>query len=368
MASGAPARSRSARWGRRSPARGGAAVSLAPRLAVAALVGSAAWFFSKQSLPFSALPRVARRQSTALTVFDPHASKDHRRCVARAAGPTAEEVGRTVIQPLYRSTPQSSAAAGDASVGQDGALQVLVLGEANICRSPLAAALLRSALAEAGIADRVHCDSRAVQDFAVGERVPPSVLEECRTQGLEVSAGHSARLWRPEWDVCDYDLLVAVDRFVAADAMKEVAVYDTIQKEVEYCGKIRGLYEFGDRKEEIEDPLYGNVGGETELLALRRALLALRASTRGLAQSLAEALGVEGAREAREAEGGSHLEDQAADPASLGELRQRLDRMLEDMGAFEWDAPPMLRKRTPPMPVEALAGDGLFSLDGDSGL
>ena len=42
---------------------------------------------------------------------------------------------------------------------------------------------------------------------------------------------HTSTYRRPEWDVVDYDLLLAVDRYVAADAMKEVSVWDTIQKD-----------------------------------------------------------------------------------------------------------------------------------------
>lgn len=272
--------------------------------------------------------------------------------------PTDADVERTVIQPLYRSTVAEAEAAASASGGA-AALRVLVLGEANICRSPLAEALIREELAAAGIADKVVCSSRAVQDFAAGEPVPSHVIEECRRQGLTVTPDHVSRVWRPEWDVVDYDLLVAVDRYVAADAMKEVAVYDAIQKEVEYCSKIRGLYEFGEGNEEIDDPLYGNVGGEAEVQAVRQALAALRRSARGLAGALAAAI-LRPSEEARAEAGKSEALEEGA---ATEELRQRLEGMLEGMGAFEWDAPPMLRKRQSET-VREMAGDGLLSLEG----
>lgn len=256
------------------------------------------------------------------------------RGLARGAGsdgPSAEDVRRTTIQPLIRSSPQS----GPASSSRQ-PLQILVLGEANICRSPIAMAMLQKELDGHGLGKLVGCSSKAVTDFSKGEGLPPRVREECELAGFpEVPGDHVARMWVPEWDVCDFDLLVAVDRYVAADAMKEVSIYDTVQKQVEYCGKIRGLYEFGELAQEIEDPLYGNVGGDQERHALRRALKSLESATKGLAESLATSIA--------DASGGALPEADSDTTKRI--LQAGVNSMLERMGAFDWDAPPMLRRR-----------------------
>jgi len=269
-----------------------------------------------------------------------------------------EAVARTVIKPLYRSIPKPSS-------HREEALRILVLSESNICRSPVAAALLQAELASAGLdSSTIACASKAVRPYAVGEQVPQSVHDVCRASGIPmVAADHEARFWNPEWDVCDYDLILAVDRYVAADAMKEVSVWDTIQKEVAYCTKIRGLYEFGIQGEDIGDPLYGNVGGEEERLALHHTFGRMREAVTALVEQLATALGRRHSRDDddRSASGGAA----SAPPLAREEALLGLEKLLAGLGEFEWDAPPMLRKRrssASPAEERAVASDGLLSL------
>lgn len=254
--------------------------------------------------------------------------------VASAAVVDDEAVARTVIQPLYRSIPQSNTT-------RKGPLQILLLSETNICRSPVAEAMLRAELQRVGLGGTVECASKAVRSYAVGEEVPQSVRDACQLRGLSDVDGHKAALWNPEWDVVDFDLILAVDRYVAADAMKEVSVWDTIQKEVEYCFKIRGLYEFDIVGQDIDDPLYGNVGGDEERAALEDTFDALQKAVSALVARLVETLGAEESLSREEAVGA-------------------LETMLDAMGEFDWNAPPMLRKRS--APPQADLSDGLMSI------
>lgn len=254
-----------------------------------------------------------------------------------------EDVERTVIDPYYRVMPQSSENQ-DTSVASQKSLRILVLGEANICRSPLAAALLTVRAAEKGLADIISFDSRAVHDFAAGETLPASVLSascQLNSQLEEVLTSHKARMWRPEWDVCDFDLLVAVDRYVAADAMKEVSVWDTIQKDVSYCTKIRGLFEFG-KAPEISDPLYGNPNPDEQSEAFKSSFSALSSAVDGLLDFLASVVN---------------------DVPELGRtaLLDTLQLRVANMGEFEWNAPPMLMKRSGTKTVNQVS-DSLFSI------
>lgn len=303
--------------------------------------------------PLGARLALASAHSQARQALSPRA---HAARQARGGGnepPTYEEVSRLVIQPLFRTTPQATPGALSQPV------RVLILGESNLCRSPIAAALLEEALSEAGLANVVGCTSKGVQNYAKGDGMPASVIEVCEAAGINFDTARVAKVWRPEWDVCDFDLLVGVDRYVAADAMKEVAVWDTIQKEVEYSARIRGLYEFGEH--EIDDPLYGNAGGEQERDGVVRAIAALRIATKGLVAALV-----------------AKMPEGAAELASKANARDLLsgavEAMLQDMGPFEWNAPPMLSKRAsqfeldemvaPPLvpPAAASPSDGLFDL------
>eukprot|EP00929_Paragymnodinium_shiwhaense_P036059 TRINITY_DN19379_c0_g1_i3.p1 TRINITY_DN19379_c0_g1~~TRINITY_DN19379_c0_g1_i3.p1 ORF type:complete len:346 (-),score=58.31 TRINITY_DN19379_c0_g1_i3:171-1208(-) len=258
-----------------------------------------------------------------------------------SASATEDAVNRLVVPTVIRTTPHAS----EAKTRRP--LQVLVLGEANICRSVLAEVLLRQQLEESGLSEDIGCESKAVKDFCVGEAVPANVRAACEAAGVaEIPDTFAGRLWRPEWDVCDFDLLVAVDRYVAADAMKEVSVWDTIQKEVEYCTKIRGLCEFGGAVESISDPLYGNVGGEQELAAVKQTIAELKPAVRGLTSFLADCV-----KEAKTADGTDRRR----------KLARALDAGLERKGAMDWNAPPMLTRRTP---SPAGVSNGLFDIEG----
>jgi len=292
------------------------------------------------------LARVPRRRQPAggLALHQPSPGSVALRA-GEWSGFDAEAVRRLVVEDTsYRTRPKAADAASESGAKEP--LQILILGEANICRSPIAEAMLRAELEAAGLAGVVGIASKAVQDYTVGEGVPEAV----RT-GLEaldvplVAPEHVARKWRPEWDVVDYDLLLAVDRYVAADAMKEVSVWDTIQKEVEYCGKIRGLYEFNPKGTEIEDPLYGNTGGAEEQEALKRTVDELRPAVKGIAAALADAVS-------------------RSEGTTQAALRDGLAARIQDMGEFEWDAPPMLRKRSPPIELQQqMLDDGMLTLD-----
>lgn len=74
-----------------------------------------------------------------------------------------------------------------------------------------------------------------------------------------------------EKDIVLFDLVLVMDKFTAADVLREVSVYDTIQKEKRYSAKVRRLGEFHPKLklkedvdgQDIDDPLYGNYGGES---------------------------------------------------------------------------------------------------------
>jgi len=72
-----------------------------------------------------------------------------------------------------------------------------------------------------------------------------------------------------------FDVLLPVDKFTAADVMREVTIYDTIEPTANYSAKVHSLATFhaGGRLEEIDDPLYGSSerGGADEVAAVTAA-------------------------------------------------------------------------------------------------
>lgn len=79
----------------------------------------------------------------------------------------------------------------------------------NICRSPMAAAVLRRMVAEAGLADRVEVDSAGTGNWHVGEPADRRALAALARRGYR-GEGHVARLW-DRADLAHRDLVVALD-------------------------------------------------------------------------------------------------------------------------------------------------------------
>jgi protein-tyrosine phosphatase len=79
----------------------------------------------------------------------------------------------------------------------------------NICRSPMAEVVLRSALDEAGLADWVVLDSAGTGDWHIGQGMNRSALAALARRGYDGSA-HRARQFKPSW-FGSRDLVLAMD-------------------------------------------------------------------------------------------------------------------------------------------------------------
>lgn len=278
------------------------------------------------------------------------------------------DVSQLVVQPSFRSVPWEPEAA-DAST----AARIALVSESGVCRSVLAAGALKAALASRGLSDSFVFECRASRDYCEGEGPDPTAASVAAERGWELPPGYAAQQFKEERDIVFFDMLLAMDKFVAADVLREVSVYDTIKNwgMGSYSSKVRRLGEFapeaaaatatGSKQPadafDIDDALYGNVEENAELEAVRAAAESIHQSCEGLADFFAS---VE--QRHREAQQAAALHSVAAADGAAGsssgsqvegaagqEEGQRLGEALiaavRDLGAMEWLVPPMLQSR-----------------------
>lgn len=93
-------------------------------------------------------------------------------------------------------------------------MKIAVVCLGNICRTPIAAAVLRRALADAGLDDRIELTSAGTADFHVGKPADERARAVLRTRGYDEA--HTARQFTAA-DLREHDLVLAMDRSNLAD-------------------------------------------------------------------------------------------------------------------------------------------------------
>lgn len=191
---------------------------------------------------------------------------------------------------------------------------------------------MRDLLEAHGMQDVVTCESRASKDYNTGDAPDPALQHVAAELELRLPDGAAARQFDHERDIVAFDLVLVMDKFCAADVLREVSVYDTINKAGNYSRKVRMLGQYhrqlGASKEpdgmDINDPLYGNVGGTEEQEAVRRTAMIIAEACNGLLQ---------------------FLQDTRASAADSGvDFRDGLEEAIGDMDQIDWLVPPMLQK------------------------
>mgnify|MGYP001556168297 CR=1 FL=1 len=143
----------------------------------------------------------------------------------------------------------------------------------NICRSPLAEAVARKRLAEAGL--DVVVASCGTGGWHAGEGADPRMLAAARAAGHDLSK-HRARQLR-ERDFEDYDLLLAMDR----DNLRELRKFAATP---EQAGQAVLFLEWTDAAPPLEfpDPWHGDAAGFAASVTLaERGVAGLIARLRG---------------------------------------------------------------------------------------
>lgn len=126
-------------------------------------------------------------------------------------------------------------------------IRILFVCHGNICRSPMAAYVMRDMVDKAGLSDRFIINSAATSREEIGNPVYPPARRKLVEHGITCE-GHAARQLRSS-DYDEYDLLIGMD-------------HANIRNMQRMCGgdpdeKIRLLLDYTDRPgQEVADPWY----------------------------------------------------------------------------------------------------------------
>jgi len=140
----------------------------------------------------------------------------------------------------------------------------------NICRSPMAEAVIRARVKDAGLAAAVLVDSAGTDGWHIGEDADPRALQTLRAAGYDLA--HSGRQITTEWflEPGRPDLLLTMDssNYVTVASLAP----DEFARE-----RVRMLRSFdpaladvavGDPRLDVPDPWYGAHDGFIDVLAM----------------------------------------------------------------------------------------------------
>lgn len=138
--------------------------------------------------------------------------------------------------------------------------RVCVVCSGNICRSPIGEQVLRAAIADAGLADRVVVSSAGTGPWHVGQGAHRGTVRVLADAGLPTD--HVARQIARR-DLDELDLVLAADHGHVRELRRLTAHPDRIHL-------LRSFDPDAD-DHEVPDPYYGPDAGFDEVLAMTRA-------------------------------------------------------------------------------------------------
>ncbi len=137
--------------------------------------------------------------------------------------------------------------------GSGGDFSVLFVCTANVCRSPMAEALLRHRLRERGLAGQVAVDSCGTRVSPLRQRPDPRAGQVLRERGIESPLRRSRALREVDFSVADIILCMDRDNLEQARALCPGAAQERLGLVMEQAP--------GVSLAEVPDPYYGNLEG-----------------------------------------------------------------------------------------------------------
>ncbi|MFI7499449.1 low molecular weight protein-tyrosine-phosphatase [Streptomyces sp. NPDC049687] len=147
----------------------------------------------------------------------------------------------------------------------------------NICRSPIAEAVFRARVAEAGLDGLVEVDSAGTGDWHEGEGADPRALSVLEEHGYPLD--HTARMFDPSW-FARLDLVIALD----AGHLKALRRLAPIGEDAQKVRLLRSYDPSAQSDLDVPDPYYGGRGDFEECLEM------VEAASNGLLAAVSEDL------------------------------------------------------------------------------
>ncbi|MEH1925627.1 low molecular weight protein-tyrosine-phosphatase [Nostoc sp.] len=131
----------------------------------------------------------------------------------------------------------------------------------NICRSPSAENIMNHLIEQAGLSERILCDSAGTSSYHIGSP-PDRRMSAAAATKLGIKLRGRARQFQKS-DFQDFDLILAMDR----ENYENILTLDRTQ---EYQHKVRLMCEFCSRHtlKEVPDPYYGGEEGFNQVIDL----------------------------------------------------------------------------------------------------
>ena len=130
----------------------------------------------------------------------------------------------------------------------------------NICRSPSAENIMNHLIKEAGLSDRITCDSAGTASYHIGRPPDRRMALAAKKRDIEL-LGEARQFARKDFE--NFDLILAMDR----DNYRNILALDGAGK---YKDKVRLMCEFCQKYDlkEVPDPYYGGPEGFDRVIDL----------------------------------------------------------------------------------------------------
>jgi protein-tyrosine phosphatase len=131
----------------------------------------------------------------------------------------------------------------------------------NICRSPSAENIMNHLIEQAGLSDRILCDSAGTSSYHIGSP-PDQRMSAAAAAKLLIKLRGRARQFKKS-DFQDFDLILAMDRENYQDIL-------SLDQTGQYDHKVRLMCDFCSRHtlKEVPDPYYGGLEGFNQVIDL----------------------------------------------------------------------------------------------------
>lgn len=133
-------------------------------------------------------------------------------------------------------------------------IKILFICLGNICRSPLAEAILNHKVKEKGLEGKIKSDSCGTSDFHIGEFPDERSLQCAKNKGLLLK--HRGRQIN-RLDLKDFDYLVVMDQFNLKAVQDLLAAHGLSHKHLHMMRE----FQIGSEHLDVPDPYYGGSDG-----------------------------------------------------------------------------------------------------------